>query len=127
MRKFLTYHLPLIVYAAMVLTLSSIPNLTGPKLRLVAFDKLAHFVEYAIFAFLAFRSFSRISPGIKTNFALLLSLLFLSLFALLDEIYQSFVPGRHMDPMDFLTDMFGAFLVLIFLWLRRRRLGDAQD
>jgi VanZ family protein len=46
----------------------------------------------------------------------------LSVFALLDEFHQKFVPGRHADLADLLTDLIGAFLVISFLWLRGRRL-----
>jgi VanZ family protein len=43
------------------------------------------------------------------------------LFAVLDEYYQSFVPGRTMAAGDLLMDICGAFLVATYWWLRRRR------
>lgn len=122
LRWFLVYHLPTILYAGLIIGLSSIPYLKSPSLKFFTFDKVAHFLEYSIFAFLTFRSFSNLSVKINVNRAYLLSLLFLSLFALLDEFHQSFVPGRHADVADLLTDFLGAFLVISFLWLRGRRL-----
>ncbi len=124
MRGIAVYHVPMIVYAAAIIAVSSIPNIKTPETDFPALDKLAHFVEYAVFAFLTFRSFSNLSARISVNLVLILSVLFLSLFAFLDEYHQSFVPGRQQDYNDFLADCLGAFLVIVFLWLRRRRLSE---
>lgn len=118
---FLRYHLPVILYAAAVLSVSSIANLSTPQVRLIALDKLAHFLEYAVFAYIAFRSFSHLGRRISLNTSYLLTMLFVSLFAVGDEYYQSFVPGRVMDGYDLLMDIVGALLVATFFWLRRRR------
>ena len=98
--------------------MSSIPDLKAPELRFLFVDKLAHFVEYAIFALLIFRSFSRLSPRITRRRAFLLSALFLSLFASLDELYQHFIPGRNSDVYDLAGDILGALVVLAYLWIR---------
>ena len=121
-RRFLWYHLPALLYAGAIIMVSSIPNLRTPEVRMVALDKLAHFLEYAIFAFLAFRSFAHLGRSISANTAYLLTILFVSVFAVLDEYFQGFIPGRHMDPLDLVMDLFGAVLVATFFWLRRRRL-----
>lgn len=116
----LLYHLPVLLYAGGIIAVSSIRNLPSPQVDGVALDKLAHFAEYALFAFLIFRSVSRwggISHGI---IAPLLSLIFLIAFAALDEFYQQFVPGRDPDLFDIVSDTAGAALVLSYLWLRRR-------
>ncbi len=118
---FLVYHLPAIAYATAIILMSSIPNLKVPEFRFLLFDKLAHFVEYAVFAFLTFRSFSHISQKITRGRAFLLSALFLSLFALLDELHQYFVPGRYSDVYDLIGDILGALVVLAYLWMRPRR------
>ena len=77
--------------------------------------------EYAIFAFLTFRSISHISSNIRLRSSLLYSAAFLSVFALLDESYQRLIPGRHMDFLDVAVDIIGALLVLSLLGLRQRR------
>lgn len=119
-RVFLKFHLPFIAYSCGIIVLSSIPNLTTPHIDFLPFDKLAHFAEYAIFAAIAFRSFSSLF-GDNPRKAFLFSALFLTLFSLSDEIYQRFVPGRYSDPADFLADIGGSFLVLILLYMRFRR------
>ncbi len=120
-RRFLVYHLPAIVYALGIIALSSTPYLRAPNIRFLAADKVAHFVEYAAFTLLAFRSIYHLGSRPNLRRALLLSALFVSLFALSDEIHQHFVPGRHSDWRDFVVDIAGAFLVLTVLGLYRRR------
>jgi VanZ family protein len=123
---FVIYHLPFILFGLAILSVSQIPNLKGPELRVLPFDKLAHFSEYSIFAFLTFRSFSRLGDPAKLTSKALLALLFVAGFAALDEFTQKFVAGRVSDPFDWLTDLTGAVLVVLFFWLRRLRLGPAS-
>ena len=120
-RHFAKYHLPVILYAGAVLALSSIPDLGRPPVRILAADKIAHFVEYGIFAWVAFRSFSNIDRNYPLVRAFLLSVTFILAFAILDEYYQRFVPGRHFDIYDLLTDAGGAILVLLLIWMRKKR------
>lgn len=119
--RFVIYHLPVILYAGAVITLSSIPYLSRPPIRILAADKIAHFIEYGIFAWLVFRSFLNIGPDHRANRAFVFSFLFILVFALFDEYYQRFIPGRHFDLYDLLTDAGGALLVLILVWLREKR------
>lgn len=121
-RRFLVYHLPFIGYGMIVIIASIIPRLQTPPLGFQALDKLAHFVEFGLFALLAFRSFSQMSQKMSTNRAVLISALFLSFYALLNEIVQHYVPGRQSDPFDLIMDVLGALVVLAFLRLRRRRI-----
>ena len=89
-------------------------------------DKVAHFMEYALFAFLAFRSASHLTSTMKGSTAAFLSLGFLIVFAMLDEYYQQFVPGREPDTLDIISDIAGALLVMAILWFRghsRRTIG----
>lgn len=118
---FLIFHVPMLLYASAIITVSSIPDLKSPELQIIAFDKLAHLLEYAIFAFLTFRSFANLLPNMRLGLAFVLSLAFLAVFAGLDEYYQRFVPGRVADLKDFAMDMTGAFVVLSLVWLRQWR------
>lgn len=120
-RRFLVYHLPAILYALGIIALSSTPYLRPPNIRFLAADKVAHFVEYALFTVLAFQSIYQMGSRPNLRRSLLIAALFVSLFALSDEIHQHFVPGRHSDWRDFVTDAAGAFVVLLILGLYRRR------
>ena len=121
-REFMRYHLPLVAYATLVLVLSSIPDLSVPIVTSFPSDKIAHFCEYAIFAGFTFRSFSRLMPK-ATSKLLLFCILFLTLFALADEYYQHFIPGRQTDLLDFAADIGGGFLVLFLLFDHFRRVN----
>lgn len=124
--RFLWYHLPVLLYAGLIIAASSLPNLKTPRVDFIALDKLIHFVEYSLFAWITFRSFSNIGRPISLMVAYLLSVLFVSLFAMADEYYQSFIPGRVMDLNDLVMDIGGAILVATFFWLRARRLRARQ-
>lgn len=121
MKTFFIYHIPVVVYAAIILIVSSVPNLQTPEVRFLAFDKVAHFLEYALFAYLAFRSVCHVSPRITNNQAAVVTFCILLGFAVLDEYLQSLTPGRHPDALDYLSDVVGGSLVLALTWLRRRR------
>jgi len=126
MRNFLYYHLPVIIYGAAILMVSSIPHLKSPELRLLAADKVAHFLEYALFALLAYRSFSHLGGKTRHNLAFSLSFALLAVFALLDEFLQSWTPGRNSDTMDYLFDLLGGTLVLLYLHWRQSRTATVQ-
>ncbi len=120
MKRFLQYHLPVILYGSLILTVSSIPNLRTPEIRFLAFDKVAHFIEYALFAFLAFRSLSNLPPRKNGWGAYIATLVCVLIFSFLDELVQYYTPGRHWDILDILTDFLSGLLVLVAirLWYR---------
>lgn len=119
--RFARYHLPAILYAAAILVVSTRSNLRAPEIQFLAFDKVAHLIEYGILAGLAYRSISNMIRGISPNRSFLLSFCFVALFALLDEFVQKYVPNRISDASDLLSDMAGAVVVLSLLWLRHKR------
>ena len=115
MKKFLIYHLPAFLYGGLIIYISSIPNLNRPDISLLKYDKLIHLLEYAIFAFLIYRSFLQLFPLRKFNYVAYFSLLFLSIFAFFDEFFQSRIPGRDSDIYDVLSDILGGFLLILIL------------
>ncbi len=128
MRNFLKYHLPAILYGGLILGLSSLSHLNLPRIRSVQLDKILHFTEYAIFSALVFRSFSHFPRSLSPRLAALLAFLVRVIFALVDETYQGFVPGRHRDWSDFAADLSGAVLILILLsWRRWKHKEDNAD
>lgn len=118
LKKFLRYHLPVTVYAGLIFAVSSIPHLKPPEIIFFQFDKPAHFLEYALLAFLAYRSSTHLNPKMTRHRSFLISAVFVAIFAALDELYQRTVPGRDSALGDLLMDLIGAALVLILLWYR---------
>ena len=119
--KFLKYHLPFLAYAILILSVSSIPNLQTPQIKYFAFDKLAHLCEYALFSLLSIRSLRQLFGSGRIWRAYGATLTILVIFAFLDEWLQSYVPGRHSDSADYLTDLLSGTTVILLHWVIRRR------
>ena len=104
----LTHWLPVVLWAALIFSLSSIPHL-GTNLGTgdLILRKCAHVTEYAVLAFLLARAIGRAAP------AFLLGVL----YAASDEFHQSFVSGRHASPIDVAIDSVG-LLIGILAWRR---------
>ena len=121
LKNFAIYHLPMIIFALAILGASSIPQHRLPKIDIISFDKLAHIIEYALLAWLTFRSFSHISSKISISTVFPVSALFIITFAFLDELYQQLIPGRQTELLDIISDLIGALIVLTAIWLKSRR------
>lgn len=95
--------------AEMVLlwVLSSRP-LNLPDLGGFGVDKIAHFLAYAALAVALSLWFSPEEVLEKKYISILIVVVLASLYGAVDEIHQSFVPGRDADFFDLLADIFGA-------------------
>lgn len=115
------YHVPVLIYAACILYLSSRPSLKSPFSLPQGVDKLAHLIEYALFAWIVFRSFYDLLGQQSTRLVVMLGAIFILIFAALDELFQGTIPGRHQDPIDLAMDFLGGVVVLVLLGLRTKR------
>ncbi|HSG29696.1 MAG TPA: VanZ family protein, partial [Candidatus Krumholzibacterium sp.] len=118
--------LPLLIWVVMIFSLSSIPDLTPGDIKLPhGTDKVVHFTEYAILAMLFYRGLSYGSARFKWG------LFFLTIGTAaglggLDELYQSYVPGRDSSLMDLMADfagIAGGSLVTILKDIKKIRRG----
>ncbi|HEX6536342.1 MAG TPA: VanZ family protein [Gemmatimonadaceae bacterium] len=96
---------PPMVWAAFILLLTSLPGSKLPHVSWREIDKLVHFLLYGTFAWLSTRSLGRQRPVARIA---LLVVLGVSLFGAVDEWHQQFIPGRSMDPFDWMADTLGA-------------------
>ena len=99
----------IIIYA------SSIPDqalLGNDSLTEQIISNLAHIPAYALMAFLWLKAFERRNAG-HSFMAAALILFALILFAVSDEIHQSFIPGRFASYMDIGLDLLGIFFGLV--------------
>ena len=109
--RVLSAWLPVVAWAGLIFTLSSIPDLgTGLGDWDLLLRKLAHAAEFAVLGVLFLRAVER--PA--------LAFLLASAYTVSDEIHQIFVPGRLGSPLDVLIDVAGV-AVGIALALRVRR------
>ena len=108
--RFLTVWLPVIVWAVVIFTFSSIPSLsTGLGVWDTILRKGAHVTEYAILGALLYRALGREPLALAAGIA----------YAGTDELHQHFVRGRHASPVDVAIDAVGVSLGML-VWLRLR-------
>jgi len=94
--------------------------------------KGGHLTEYAILVLLCLRALTRSSPMLPSAWswrAALLALGFCVVYAISDEVHQSFVSSRYGSGLDVVIDALGAGLGLGGAWLgvkwRRRAPNDS--
>lgn len=115
MYRFLIYQFPVILWAVIILTVSSMPNFGIISVKWTKYDKVIHFVEYGVFGYLLTRAlfYQDTSLFIK-NYALIMSIIIGVMFAGFDEIHQKFIPGRIESLGDFIADVSGIVLAQVF-------------
>jgi VanZ family protein len=102
---------PVAVWAALIFTFSSIPDLgTGLGTWDLVLRKLAHAGEFAVLGALLLRATSRLPLSFALGVA----------YAVSDELHQRWVDGRVGSPLDVLIDAVGVAAGLV-LWRRLRR------
>jgi VanZ family protein len=112
LRRVLALWVPVVLWASVIFALSSIPSLgTGLGTWDLVLRKLAHAAAFGILALLVLRATR--APGV----ALLLTFI----YAVSDEIHQSFVRGRSGRPLDVLIDTVGAAAAILGVMLIQRR------
>jgi VanZ family protein len=109
--RLLTVWFPVVAWAAVIFTFSSIPSLsTGLGTWDTILRKGAHVTEYAVLGALLYRALGREALGLAVGIA----------YAASDELHQFFVRGRHASPVDVAIDAVGLAAGMV-LWLRLRK------
>jgi VanZ family protein len=104
----LSLWLPVVLWAALIFTLSSIPDLgTGLGGWDLILRKAAHAAEFAVLGYLLLRALGRELPALAAGIA----------YSASDELHQSFVPGRQGTVFDVLVDAIG---VIVGVYVARR-------
>jgi VanZ family protein len=120
-RKRLVY-LPLIIYWIILLIATSIPTDDFPRVLLTVGDKLKHFIAYFIlggYLTVAFSVQEKI-PLLRKHF-ILGAILTATIYGLVDEIHQAFIPGRFYELLDWVADIIGACVGSIFVGVLLRK------
>ena len=106
--------LPAILWAIVILTVSSIPDLDITAGRFRGCDKLSHFIEYSVLGIaVRYRA-----GGPRVGFAL-----GGVGFAALDELHQKLVPNRITSFWDLVADVGGLLLGFFLIGWRIGRKG----
>ncbi len=109
-RSVLGAWVPVVAWAAVIFVLSSLPgSSTELSTWEVVLRKLAHVTEYAILTALLCRALRRVVPAVVLA----------ALYAVTDEVHQTFVDGRLGTPRDVAIDLLGV-LIGVVGWRRWR-------
>ena len=110
------------LWASLIFYLSSIPGLTtGLGIYDLILRKFAHIFEYFFLTYLLYRAWKSTKKFLSFSFFLFYGAFLSFLYAISDEIHQSFVPGRGPSIIDVFIDSIGIILCLIIL---KRRFND---
>ncbi len=93
-------------------------------------DWLLHGVEFGVLAIACLYGASRgFDPRHRSAGAAILALSIAIVYGALDELHQSFVPGRSVSFSDWIADSVGALIVvsaLVLIWRRSAREGSSE-
>ncbi len=109
-----TAWVPAALWAGVILFFSLLPYGGNIPLTIGNFDKMAHFFEYAVLAPLLLRAMYRLG-WVPIKRIMLFTLISVTVYGILMELSQSFVPGRDASLSDAVSNFAGAIFGTI-LW-----------
>ena len=95
----------LFLYLFLILIGSSIPGKSVPTVFALTWDKLLHVLEYFFLGILGYRAYEHSYK----NITIIISM-FGIIFGCIDEMWQSFIPGRYSSYYDVIADGIGVIL-----------------
>jgi len=104
--KTTTVTVPLLGWLIAMMVATSIPGTSLPEISLWQWDKLAHFFVYGVLAILCIR-YLWIRRGLSRKQALIATAVVCSVYAVLDEVHQLWIPMRSCAWQDMVADLAG--------------------
>jgi VanZ family protein len=99
----------LVCWACGILVLSSLTPQELPEVAFVFWDKANHFLAYVLGGWVAASALRVSRPGIRIAIGVILAVIVVAVFGALDELLQTFTPGRSGgDIFDWTADLLGA-------------------
>jgi VanZ family protein len=125
--KTLKQWLPFFVWVVLIFVGSSIPRLSGDPFGMPrGSDKVAHYIEYLILAFLFYRGVR--GERWRMGFPAWLIVLATGLvIASVDEYHQTYIPGRDANIWDWTADMAGIMTGALIGMRRYRTLARRSE
>lgn len=112
-KKYLV-QLPLIIYWIILFILTSLPSTLAIATDMN--DKLNHFGAYGLLSILLYLNLHfQEKIKILSRFPAAFTVLIASIYGLLDEIHQMFVPGRSAEFLDWLADFLGSVTAVLIM------------
>lgn len=119
-RKVYLVYVPLIIYWIILFTATSLPAANLPSVAIS--DKIKHFgAFFGLSVLLSLTLLYQNKNLLFKNYFLAAALVISSIYGLLDEIHQSFVPGRNSEFLDWVADSLGAAVgVFVVFYLLKK-------
>lgn len=122
MKKFVYYWLPVFIDAALIFYFSSLP-VPPLIIEIIPETLIWHMIEYAILSFLLFRALNNTNSTVLRNNSTLLAITIATLYGVIDEAHQLFVPGRTFSYYDMIADFIGSsFILTKMLFLKKTKI-----
>jgi VanZ family protein len=103
---------PLFIYWLVIFILTSLPG--NVALDIHVSDKIEHFGAYGLLSVFLYTTlyFQNKFKVFKENPATF-TLIFASIYGMVDELHQLFVPGRTADILDWTADFIGSLIAVL--------------
>lgn len=107
------YWAPVFLYAGLIFYVSSIPGSEVPSIGIDLSPM--HIPEFYILSYLLFRALKSdiVNKSLTSAF---LAIIISTMYGILDEIHQLFVPGRIFSVYDIFLNLMGSVIILFNLY-----------
>ena len=115
MNNFVRFQLPVLLWALLIFSLSSITKVPDLNKSDLPLDKVIHFIEYCLLGIFLLRGLFYRKEGHIRRMYILYAIIIGVTIGICDEAYQYFVPNRDSNIFDLAADGLGViFSVFIF-------------
>lgn len=114
--RFYFIYLPLVLYWIFLFIATTLPGSSVPDVGIG--DKVTHFIAYLILSILLSLTFTfQKKSSVISLRPYFFTILIITLYSIIDEIHQSFIPGRFCELADIAADLGGTVSGAIFVKL----------
>lgn len=118
-------NIPLIVYWLILFVLTSLPSSSAITIGIS--DKIEHFGAYGLLsAVLYMNLFFQKKFELLKKYPATFSVLIASIYGMLDEVHQLFIPGRSAEFLDWSADFLGSLLAILIVKVILERLRQLE-
>jgi VanZ family protein len=118
-RGFWVYSAPAIFYGIIIIIATGTPGDYVPSVGYTGLDKAVHFGMHFLFAMLVHRALLYHADGsLVRSHTLLFTVLFVSVFGIIIEWYQVFIPNRTPTIGDGIANILGAVVYSVLYYVK---------
>jgi VanZ family protein len=119
------YSLPAVLIAVTIFWLSNATHPEFPHIGIEWEDKIAHSLAYFIFGISLIMFLLSNTKWDSRNKIAIVTIIIGALYGFSDELHQYFIPGRDAEFLDWVADIVGISISLIFIKILKNKLIEA--